>query len=147
MLTVTEYQLTLFWVVPHPRHTHDTLGTSEHKTSSSIIIIIVMADHLVRSGRSVQYRGRGYSNRFFTLQRLRTLPTPWSTWPRDPIRVDQRCSNETRLTRDSSIVPPALILPRRPALGGPYVLMTPATIVAKLCRPKRGLLSQTGTPA
>jgi hypothetical protein len=68
-------------------------------------------------------------------------------WPRDPIRVDQRCSNETCLTRDSIIVPPALILPRRPALGGPCVLMTPATVVAKLGNPKRGLLSQTGTPA
>ena len=76
---------------------------------------------------------------FDTLQRLHTLPTPWSTWPRDPIRLDQRRSNETCLTRDSPIVPPAFILPRSPALGGPYVLMTPATVMAKQ-------LSQTGTP-
>ena len=34
---------------------------------------------LLRSGRAVQYRGLGYSNRFNTLQRLRTLPTLWST--------------------------------------------------------------------
>lgn len=38
-----------------------------------------MVDHLLRSGRVVQYRGLGYSNRFDTLQRLHTLPTLWST--------------------------------------------------------------------
>lgn len=69
---------------------------------------------------------------WFTMKRLRTLPTPWSTWPRDPIWVDQRWSNETCLTHDSPIVPPTFILPRSPALGGPFVLMTPATIVDKL---------------
>src|SRR3989337_4125114 len=110
------------------------------QTSSSNSITTTMVDHLVRSGRAVQYRGRGYSNRFYSLQRLRTLPTPWSTSPRDPIRVDQRCSNETCLTRDSPIVPPAITLPRSQALGG---LVSPHDT----CH-RRGVtkLSQTGTP-
>src|SRR3990170_4674961 len=79
--------------------------------SSSIVIIIITVDHLVRSGRAVQYRGRGYSNRFDTLQRLYTLPTPRNSWPCAPIRVDQRRSDKTCLTRDSSIVPPTIIPP------------------------------------
>jgi hypothetical protein len=119
--TISLINLLSFGLSHNPRNTHESLSTSDHKTSSSINIIHVTVDHLVRPGRTVQYRGRGYSNRFFTLQRLRTLPTPWSTWPRDPIRVDQRCSNETCLTRDSSTVPPAIILPRSQALGGPCV--------------------------
>jgi hypothetical protein len=125
----------------NPQNIHDPPSTSDHKMSYSIIIIITMVDHLVRPGRTVQYRGRGYSNRFYTLQRLRTLPTPWSTWPRDPIRVDQCFSNETCLTHDSPIVPPAIILPRSQALRGPCVTSwhLPSSWPTKL--------SQTGTPA
>src|SRR3989337_1546072 len=54
-------------------------STTSHKTSSSTTTKVVTVDHLERSGRAVQYHGRGYSNRFYTLQRLRTLPTLWST--------------------------------------------------------------------
>ena len=130
----------LFWVAPQPWKYSPS--TSDHETSSSIINIINLVDQLLRSERVVHYRGHGYSNRFDTLQRLYIFPTPRNSWPRAPIRVDQRCSDKTCLTRDSFIVPPALFLPRRSALGGPCVLMTPATVVATTqtgsnC-PKRG---------
>ena len=71
--------LTHLWVVSQPLEYSTTPRTSIHNTNSSIITIVIMVDHLKRSGRAVQYRGHGYSNRFYTLQRLRTLPTLWST--------------------------------------------------------------------
>jgi hypothetical protein len=108
------------------------------KMSSSIIIIIITVDHLVRSGRAVQYRGCAYSNRFYTLLRLRTLPTLWSTdlmipfgWtsiaptkPAWPVTLPSYHRQSHSLLESS---------PRWPC-----VLMTPATVVAKQNCPKRG---------
>src|SRR3990170_365398 len=97
----------------NPQNIHDPLSTLGHKTSSSIIIIIITVDHLVRSRRTVQYRGRGYSNRFlhsaevahFTHTMELLVPYLGTL----PSRVDRCCSNKTCLTHDSSIVPPTIV--------------------------------------
>src|SRR3989337_2287025 len=139
MANITRSNLLSSGLLYNPQNIHDPLSTSGHKMSSSIIMIITTVDHLVRSGRAVQYRGRGYSNRFYTLQRLRTLPTPWSTWPHNPIRVDQCCSNKTCLTRDSSTVPPTIIPRPSHVLGGPCVTPDTCHRRGQLNCPNRGL--------
>src|SRR3990170_6903484 len=48
------WSLTHLWVVSQPLEYSTTPSTSIHKTNSSIITIVIMVDHLKRSGWAVQ---------------------------------------------------------------------------------------------
>jgi hypothetical protein len=106
-------------------------------------LLTITVDHSVwPSADCVQCRGCGNSNRFLHSAEVahfsHTMELLVPYLDTLPFWVDRCCSNETCLTRDPSIVPPTIILPRSHALGGLCVTLDTCHRRGQLNCPKRG---------
>jgi hypothetical protein len=144
---VSLINLLSFGLSYNPQSIHDPLSTSGHKTSSSIIIIIVTVDHLVRPGRTVQYRGRGYSNRFLHSAEVVHFTHTMghlASWSHSggPALLQRNLPNPWLFHRTTGNHPPP-----ESCAGCPLChVVTPATVMAKQTVPNGDLSSynQTG---